>query len=1103
MKLIDILGERISPNNNAKDIISWLHTQASDIIRDASAHLEYVRNVLVEFDKHNAEHSERVLDIIEKLLGERAKDLSSYDLFSLIASSYLHDCGMAVSDFEINAMKLIENKNYDGQKVLTNNEAHKLIEDNKNTIFKSERSANNVKNCMFYPGDEKTLIDYYSDLLRDYQEFRNGKIDLIRNGRDNQALRTDYIRITHADRAETYIKTWGKTRFADFCGNQSMGKRLADNIASICKAHGMDDDYVRKLGKRIMYIGDETSNLQFIAMMLRIGDIVHFSYDRAPTVLCALHNFESDFSYEQWHIKKDSGINYSISDDGEISYSAYCSIPNDYYNLMRYVNTIDNEIGLYNRLHYEEKWEKKYYPALAHNKVNRDNIDHDDSFIPVPNLKFTLEQNRILDLLMGAELYSDEYACLRELYQNSLDACRCQIAIDNSNGKDSTGKIEFGIETDKEGNRYVYCLDNGKGMNKYIIENYLLKIGSSYYRSSDFYQSQAATGNTFTPTSQFGIGILSCFMIGDKIEITTKEEKGDYISCVMENHHDTFYYTKESPTDDQEQIPSSGTLVKIFLNNNYKDKISNEQFDNIGFLIWHKGHRWVAKNSYYDLSNHLYYVIDEFVNVVPKHIELSVKMENNTIVKVYNKPHPLGKGIFSVPKDFDRNISFIIENSTIFDIDVKYDGIQCTKCVVLPTLPSELRYYSAIVVNHTSLNIDGIEVDFNDYESPLKETSSLCCLNFIGSERPQLSISREKIVNYNHDKFNDKIEKALSLFVKQALDKIANHISSHNIEQSPELYDDIWESFAEQFDNISPVIFAQCLKEESIKDYIMPFTDCFTTSRITFGDLMEDIVTFENYHFFLNREINGCPSLLLAVFIHRISHAEQITIDGNKITIQGYQPDNNRDWYFTEEGLFKDYDIVPHLSPFISKRLNIEEFNNSIFYIGNSAFIWLLGQRFSSRWLTTKQFMMDEIHKISLSSSNLKKNIYTCISETMNTNRPLLRLESIEPTIRYMDSGDEKAIISFVTITKEMLNDVPDSTIKDFVSKSLDEKRDIEGISFIQFGYEDFYTIPGRHTRNELLDLIPPDVLNNLHMEYHFTDGTPVNSKKQKRKTTK
>lgn len=179
MKLIDILGSKVPKEKEENNVCSWLYAEAKSIIMDASAHLEYVRNVLVEFDKHNKEHSEKVLDIIEKLLGNQAKMLSSYDLFSLIAVSYLHDCGMALSDFEINVMKLVENNNYDGHKVLTKGEARKLIEESKTIIFPSTTSAKDVKNWLFYPGTEKALFDYYSDLLIAYQKFRNGKINDI------------------------------------------------------------------------------------------------------------------------------------------------------------------------------------------------------------------------------------------------------------------------------------------------------------------------------------------------------------------------------------------------------------------------------------------------------------------------------------------------------------------------------------------------------------------------------------------------------------------------------------------------------------------------------------------------------------------------------------------------------------------------------------------------------------------------------------------------------------------------------------------------------------------------------------------------------------
>ena len=95
------------------------------------------------------------------------------------------------------------------------------------------------------------------------------------------------------------------------------------------------------------------------------------------------------------------------------------------------------------------------------------------------------------------------------------------ISEANSIKYKATGIIQFSIERidDKV---YLCCKDNGIGMTKEIIENYLLKIGNSYYKSSEFYKKQAQWGGTFAPTSQFGIGILSCFMLGNKIEIITK-----------------------------------------------------------------------------------------------------------------------------------------------------------------------------------------------------------------------------------------------------------------------------------------------------------------------------------------------------------------------------------------------------------------------------------------------------------------------------------------------------------------------------------------------------------------------------------------------------
>lgn len=1117
MKLLEILEKRTSNNDYDKDVVSWLNDEAKDIIRDASAHLEYVRNVLVEFDLHNVKHSEAVLKIIEDLLGDHANNLSSYDLFSLIAVSYLHDCGMAVSDFEINVMRLIENDEYDGKKVCTKNQALALIEKNKAIVFKSKNDSKDVKGWLFYPGSEEKLFDYYSQLLIDYQSFRNGKIDRINKSDDiektNNELRTDYIRRTHAERVETYIKTWGETRFSSF-PNKSLGKRLANKIAITCRAHGETDEYVRgELEKKVMYVGNETSNLQFVAMMLRIGDIVHFSYDRAPIELRAMHHFESDYSHEQWRIKSDSGVNYSISKNGEISYSAYCIIPQDYYDLMKYVDGIDNELVLYNRLRNEEQWEDTY-PALKKYKVNRDNIAHDDSFTPVPNLKFTLEQNRILELLMGAQLYSDKYACLRELYQNSLDACRCQMAADEANGKESVGKIEFGIETDKEGKKYVYCLDNGKGMSTHIIENYLLKIGSSYYKSSDFYQSQAATGNKFTPTSQFGIGILSCFMIGDRLEITTKEEGGEYISCVMENIHECFYYKKESSSEDIELIPSSGTLIKIFLNDGYKDSMSVEYMDNIGYLLWStRRPQWMSWDDHV-YSNHLYFILDNFVKVVPANIELNIKMSGDKKLQIFNKPILMGEGTFAFPENVEKNertekAITSLNNNKYYKLDAEYDGIQCSTFFEMQTKESNL--IGNLTIDNEVVCVDGIRVGIKyDYYTAYHGSSMVellldslnVLLNFTGSERPQLNISRDSIENESLQKYDGKLEILLSILIKQAIDTTIKYLSDNHVEPDSDQYISIWEGFFHRFQHVPISIYAQHFTIEPIKDYLLPLPKNLISSKMTFGEFFAENVCFERYYRVcfekepLFRSID--PNPFLSLIDNRIGCSKEMLGDENSVSLKGYRKGLTRksseaipvDWR-----IFDDYDLVSYLKPFVSQRfyewLNQNRHRATIseyFYFDYPLYYAIKDFRTLSGGMW-KEYLSK--NKNAFSECGFIQKLCVLISEFLNANRVLF--------VQKMDAMflEEKEVLTlYSAIPEEHYKNTATLQGLKLSSHTIEDAIE-EGLSVILFrtgdGTTDFYVIPGRWSRQELMNKIPDDIWNNLNLdEYHFIDGSEL-----------
>ncbi len=1121
MKLIELLGERVSSANYDEALLSWLKNTINEIVRDASAHLAYVQNVLTEFDRHDANHSSAVLDVIEKLLGNKAKELSSYDLFFLVAISYLHDCGMAVSDFEINVMKLVENDEYDGKRVCSNEQALSLIQKKRDEILESENDKKDVKQWMFYPGSEEKLFDYYSQLLIDYQSFRNGKIDVISKSKDiektNKKLRTDYIRSTHANRVETYIKYWGETRFADFLGNKAMGKRLANDLATVCRAHGEDVEFIRELkkNKRVMYLRNETSNLQFVAMMLRIGDIVHFSYDRAPVAQRSLRHFESDYSYDQWRIKADSGINYSISEDGEISYSAFCCIPQDYYDLMKYVDFIDNEIYLYNRLRHEEKWDS-CYPELAKRIVNRDNISHDDSFDPVPDLKFSLEQHRILELLMGAQLYSDEYACLRELYQNALDACRCQMAIDSFNGKESKGRIEFGIEYDGE-NRYVYCLDNGKGMSRHIIENYLLRIGSSYYRSSDFYQSQAATGNTFTPTSQFGIGILSCFMIGDRLEITTREEGGELISCAMESIHECFYYKKEPSKSDKDRISSYGTLIKIFLNEHYKNRVLDDYHENLGYLLWKTNDtgRDTAKDEENRFSDHLFFILEDFIGLVPEGIDLIVRLEKGKSVRVSDKPIRMGEGFFEIPKEEKASFSKGLDDFAYYELDVENEGIQCRKLLFLPTKENSMsvnRGYDTLILGNQLFCVDGIKVDSDGFVEgsflkAINKHDSSFLINFRGSDRPQLSINRESIVNYDPLKFDGRIGGMLKKLLRLAIDKTISHFNRYDIQSGSDLYLNVWWHFFGQFYTMPGFLVAQLFMEKSISALPMPFPKGFTSSKMTFGGFMEDKVCFENYHFplrFAKRSMfSSRDALFQKLILHKVLSSKSIIKDKKTVSLEEY---NSVEIFNCFEkvvpsnfGLFDNFDYVSHLYPFVSRHIAKAEFDESLIVSLLGALNSLILNAVFSYGNVVRN--KDEKDIENENREEISNSISTNLAAFLQKNRQFIRFPYyfIDDPSKF--SG--RALLFYSSFSKRLFDEDGKRFSNCEIEESCKEELPDIRLSIIVFflraeeeiSRDDFYyfVLPGLRTRQELVDAIPEKEWEPLsEKEYHFFDDTLV-----------
>jgi len=121
-------------------------------------------------------------------------------------------------------------------------------------------------------------------------------------------------------------------------------------------------------------------------------------------------------------------------------------------------------------------------------------------------------------------------------------------------------------------------IDNGTGMDQYIIDNYYSKVGSSFYKSTDFYNLKAESNAEFYPTSRFGIGILSCFMISDTLIVDTKRvyaphKSSEPLNITVEGQESIFWIK-----DGKRETPGTSTKLILRKNKNPWENMTEDIF---------------------------------------------------------------------------------------------------------------------------------------------------------------------------------------------------------------------------------------------------------------------------------------------------------------------------------------------------------------------------------------------------------------------------------------------------------------------------------------------------------------------------------------------
>ena len=436
-----------------------------------------IRDQFPMYTLHDEVHICNVLRIMDNLLGDQTGSLSRDEAAMLILAACCHDVGMSCSEEE--KAELLDN---------------------------TDRLA-------------RYLERNHSEYIKAYAE--NPDEPKLTDG-----MLQRYLRSIHHERSQELLEgiEWPQVL---------VGKVDVDDLFRVCRSHGESVFDLNGLEST------PSADLRFCAVLLRLADILDFDTSRAPKAVYDYSGLdrpegsEAKISREEWqkHIASQ-GFDFAHIPDRQVPYDlpyhAKCASMQIEQTVNSYLDWADRELSECSRLlrsYGEKKWKDFVLPGKIKRTIKADGYVSGQYHL-------TMDQDQIMELLVGEELYSDPSVFVRELIQNAIDAVRTRQQLDRNLPGNWKPQVNIRSWMDEEGYHWFRVEDNGTGMTKEIIENHFLKIGSSYYASDAFEKEKirCKADPDYTPISRFGIGILSCFMGGEdsnRVEVSTKRFRTD------------------------------------------------------------------------------------------------------------------------------------------------------------------------------------------------------------------------------------------------------------------------------------------------------------------------------------------------------------------------------------------------------------------------------------------------------------------------------------------------------------------------------------------------------------------------------------------------
>lgn len=486
-----------------KELTLWKHfvsvaspeqqTTVKKLLDHADALLSRVVETFPTYTLHDRTHAINVANLMGKLAEPWIEEMNALEAGLLLLSAFWHDVGMV------------------------------FTEEERSTIAVAEE---------------------FQEFLRTHPEAR---LEVAEDGELSRAVTEWFCRWSHAERVFHHLNLV-EDRL------EWEGIPLRQQLGALCRSHNLEAAELRRDDLcPTDFLGE--ADVRFCAVILRMADILDFDRTRSPD---AIYHFlgigrrtdnREKASDVEWRKHLESkGFAFPRPAERRVPYSlTFVASPDDpavEWDVRQFLEVIEGEFLACEQLirTCSGRWRDVCLPIRMDRKIYSKNYKFGD-------YRFILEQEQVLGLLMGEDLYQNPYVFVRELLQNALDASRHREFHERAHGRANfrCEPIIISEWHDQEQYHWVRFDDFGMGMTEEIVRNFLLRVGRSYYTSAEFQaellQYQAQKG--FTPISRFGIGLLSCFIAGDRVEITTRhathaKSQSDSIRLALSGLHGFF-----------------------------------------------------------------------------------------------------------------------------------------------------------------------------------------------------------------------------------------------------------------------------------------------------------------------------------------------------------------------------------------------------------------------------------------------------------------------------------------------------------------------------------------------------------------------------------